>query len=173
MVTIRNIGQDHVSPSSNYLANKSVSYLHSSALKSTKFFVYILSSKFSVLCLCNAMRQYHSELKIKNLLAKELFTQVHTAIHIHKANGMECNANNSIDLVRSLWNQTSLHYFRVKLSCVCIMFAYRKKLPIVTLGLPTVTLKWPIVTLRWPIVTLHTSPYLHLPHLSLIRPLVE
>ena len=48
------------------------------------------------------MRQYHSELKIKNLLAKELFTQVHTAIHIHKANGMECNANNSIDLVRSL-----------------------------------------------------------------------
>ena len=99
MVTIRNIDQDHVSPSSNYLANKSVSYLHSSALKSTKFFVYILSSKFSVLCLCNAMRQYHSELKIKNVLAKELFAQVHTAIHIHKAKRMECNANNSIDFV--------------------------------------------------------------------------
>ena len=45
------------------------------------------------------MRQYHSELKIKNVQAKELFTQVHTAIHIHKAKRMECNANNSIDLV--------------------------------------------------------------------------
>ena len=28
---------------------------------------------------------------------------------------------------------TSLLYFGVKLSCVCPMFAYRKKLPIVTL----------------------------------------
>lgn len=45
------------------------------------------------------MRQYHSELKIKNVLAKELFTQVHTAIHIHTANGMQCNANNSLVLV--------------------------------------------------------------------------
>ena len=151
MVTIRNIDQDHVSPSSNYLANKSVSYLHSSALKSTKFFVYILSSKFLVLCLCNAMRQYNSELKIKNVLAKELFAQVHTAIHIHKANGMQqCNANNSIDLVRSLWNQTSLPYFRVKLSCVCIMFAYRKKLPTVTLRWAIVSLGWHNVTLMWP-----------------------
>ena len=35
------------------------------------------------------------------------------------------------------------------------------------------TLRWPIVTLRWPIVTLHTSPYIHLPHLSISWPLVK
>ena len=30
-----------------------------------------------------------------------------------------------------------------------------------------------LVTLQWPTVTLHTSPYLHQPHLALIRPLVK
>ena len=29
-------------------------------------------------------------------------------------------------------NKTSFPYFRVKLSCVCLMIAYRKKLPKVT-----------------------------------------
>jgi len=45
--------------------------------------------------------------------------------------------------------------------------------PIVALRWPIVTLGKPTVTLRWPIVTLHTSPYLHLPHLAIIRPLVK
>ena len=44
----------------------------------------------------------------------------------------------------------------------------------VTLRWPTilhiVTLGWPTVTIRWPIVTLHTSPYLHLPHLASVWP---
>ena len=31
----------------------------------------------------------------------------------------------------------------------------------------------PRVTYRWPIATLHTSPYLHLPHLLSIWPFVE
>ena len=120
MVTIRNIGQDHVSPSSNYLANKSVSYLHSSALKSTKFFVYILSSKFLVLCLCSAMRQYHSELKIKNVLAKELFTQVHTAIHIHTANGMQCN--NAMQTILLFLFTLKSNYELVDCFIFCVLF---------------------------------------------------
>ena len=34
---------------------------------------------------------------------------------------------------RSTLMDTSLPYFGVKLSCVCLMFAYRKKLPVATL----------------------------------------
>jgi len=50
-----------------------------------------------------------------------------------------------------IWIQTSLPYFRVKLSCVCLMFAFKKKYwPIVILWWSIVTLRWPIVTLRWP-----------------------
>ena len=49
---------------------------------------------------------------------------------------------------------TSFPYFGVKLSCVCLMIAYRKKLPKVTQRWPNVTLRWPNVTLRWPNVTL-------------------
>ena len=41
------------------------------------------------------------------------------------------------------------------------------------LGWPIVTLGWPTVTLRWLIVTLHTSPYLHLPHLATAWSLVK
>ena len=51
-------------------------------------------------------------------------------------------------------SRTSLPYFGVKLSCVCLMFAYRNKLPIITLRWPNVTLRWPNVTLMWTTVAL-------------------
>ena len=54
-----------------------------------------------------------------------------------------------------------------------VVFAYRKKQPIVPLRWSIVTLRWPIVTLRWPLVTLHTSPYPNLPHLATASPLVK
>ena len=50
--------------------------------------------------------------------------------------------------------KTSFPYFGVKLSCVCLMIAYRKKLPKVTQRWPNVTLRWPNVTLMWVIVAL-------------------
>ena len=46
---------------------------------------------------------------------------------------------------------TSFPYFRVKLSCVCLMFAYRKKVmaysdPMVTYSHPKMTYSYPKVT---------------------------
>ena len=46
---------------------------------------------------------------------------------------------------------TSLPYFGVKLSCVCLMFVYRKKVmtysdPMVTYGHPKMTYSYPKVT---------------------------
>ena len=46
---------------------------------------------------------------------------------------------------------TSLPYFRVKLNCVCLMFAYRKKVmiysdPMVTYSHPKMTSSYPKVT---------------------------
>ena len=46
---------------------------------------------------------------------------------------------------------TSLPYFRVKLSCVCLMFAYRKK--VVTYSDPMVTYSYPKMTCSDPKVT--------------------
>ena len=46
---------------------------------------------------------------------------------------------------------TSLPYFRVKLSCVCLMFAYRKK--IMTYSDPMVTYSHPKMTYSYPKVT--------------------
>ena len=52
---------------------------------------------------------------------------------------------------------TSLPYFRVKLSCVCLMFAYRKKLaysyPKVPYSCHKVTYSYPRVTYSDPKVT--------------------
>ena len=45
--------------------------------------------------------------------------------------------------------------------------------PMVTYSNPKMTYSYPKVTHSDPKVTLHTSPYLHLPHLSPIWPLVE
>ena len=42
---------------------------------------------------------------------------------------------------------TSLPYFGVKLSCVCLMFAYRKK---IAYSYPKVAYKYPKVTLCYP-----------------------
>ena len=54
--------------------------------------------------------------------------------------------------------RTSLPYFRVKLSRVCLMFAYRKKVmtysdPMLTYSHPKMTYSYPKVTqyeLQWP-----------------------
>ena len=58
---------------------------------------------------------------------------------------------NIIYLKRLILNDTSLPYFRVKLSCVCLMFAYRKKVtpysdPMVTYSHPKMTYSYPKVT---------------------------
>ena len=58
--------------------------------------------------------------------------------------------------------QTSLPYFGVKLSCVCLMFAYRKKLPIVTLRWPT-AYSYHRVTYSEPKVTYSDPTHLPLP----------
>ena len=42
-----------------------------------------------------------------------------------------------------MW-KTSLPYFRVKLSCVCLMFAYKKK--VMTYSDPVVTYSYPKMT---------------------------
>ena len=47
--------------------------------------------------------------------------------------------------------RTSLPYFRVKLSCVCLMFAYRKK--VMTYSDPMVTYSHPKMTYSYPKVT--------------------
>ena len=47
--------------------------------------------------------------------------------------------------------ETSLPYFRVKLSCVCLMFAYRKK--VMTYSDPMVTYSHPKMTYSHPKVT--------------------
>ena len=47
--------------------------------------------------------------------------------------------------------QTSLPYFRVKLSCVCLMFAYIKK--VMTYSDPMVTYSHPKMTYSYPKVT--------------------
>ena len=56
---------------------------------------------------------------------------------------MECNMN------------TSLPYFGVKLSCVCLVFAYRMTYsdPIVTYNHPKMTYSYPKVTYSYPRVT--------------------
>ena len=46
---------------------------------------------------------------------------------------------------------TSLPYFRVKLSCVCLMFAFRKK--VMTYSDPMVTYSHPKMTYSYPKVT--------------------
>ena len=47
--------------------------------------------------------------------------------------------------------QTSLPYFRVKPSCVCLMFAYKKK--VMTYSDPMVTYSHPKMTYSYPKVT--------------------
>ena len=69
--------------------------------------------------------------------------------------------NNSWQEPQALEIQTSLPYLGVKLSCVCLMFAYRKN---------SLSYSYPNVT--YSRLKIHTSHYLHLPHLLYIWPFV-
>ena len=79
----------------------------------------------------------------------EVVTREYT-INLHKrlhGIGFKYRAPRAVKVALS----TSLPYFRVKLSCVCLMFAYRKK--VMTYSDPMVTYSHPKMTYSYPKVT--------------------
>ena len=64
---------------------------------------------------------------------------VNVSIVVSTSEWINCNSN------------TSLPYFRVKLSCVCLMYAYRKK--VMTYSDPMVTYSYPKMTYSYLKVT--------------------
>ena len=70
---------------------------------------------------------------------------------IKRQSGIKCIILADSAIKTSILTETSLPYFRVKLSCVCLMFAYRKK--IITYSDPMVTYSHPKMTYSYPKVT--------------------
>ena len=70
---------------------------------------------------------------------------------MHTDVGTDTPTDRDASHLKIFLTETSLPYFRVKLSCVCLMFAYRKK--VMTYSDPMVTYSHPKMTYSYPKVT--------------------